>query len=79
MTMTKKNSIPIKLWIETNNNDDMKQLSNKRQQLLELFDWLDFRKLGRVDTLEICAIIIMSVVGSHDTLVQSKSPFANTG
>lgn len=62
MTMTKKNSIPIKLWIES--GDEMKLISNKRQSLLELFDWMDYRKLNRIDTLELFAVIIVAVVGN---------------
>lgn len=70
--MTKKNTCPIKLWIES--PIEMRIISNKRPQLAEMFKWLDFKQLGRINTLELFAVILLSVEGHQELVVQSKSP-----
>jgi hypothetical protein len=49
MTMTKKESVPLKLWMDS--AEEMRIISNKRQSLVELFEWLDFKQLKRIDTM----------------------------
>lgn len=70
-SMTKKGSCPIKLWIES--PTEMRIISNKRPQLAELFKWLDFKQLGRINTLELFAVILMAVDGQMELVVQSKT------
>jgi len=41
MTITKKQSAPLKLWMDS--AEEMRTISNKRQTLAELFEWLDFK------------------------------------
>jgi len=67
--MTKKGSIPIKLWIDS--PQEMRTISNKRAQLVELFNWLDYRGLNRVDTLHIFATILLAIEGNPETVSQN--------
>ena len=64
--MTKKGSTPIKLWFES--PEEMRNISNKRGPLAELFEWLNYRKLGRIDTLELFSVILMSIEGKADVV-----------
>jgi len=50
----------------------MRTISNKRAQLVELFNWLDYRGLNRVDTLHIFATILLAIEGNPETVSQSK-------
>ena len=68
MTMTKKNNAPIKLWLEAH---ELRIISNKRPQLAEMFEWLDFKGLGRINTLELFAVILVAIEGSMETVVQN--------
>jgi len=47
------------------------KLSNKREFLIELFAWLDFRGLGRINTLELFAVIIISAKGTGETMINN--------
>jgi hypothetical protein len=49
MTLTKKETVPLKLWLDS--PDEMRIISNKRQQIVDLFEWLNFKKHDRIDTL----------------------------
>jgi hypothetical protein len=49
LTMTKKGSIPLPLFYE--NVTDMRSISNKRQALAELYQWLNYKGVDRIDTL----------------------------
>mmetsp|Transcript_5514 Transcript_5514/g.3882 ORF Transcript_5514/g.3882 Transcript_5514/m.3882 type:complete len:228 (+) Transcript_5514:88-771(+) len=66
ITMTKKGSTPIKLWFES--PEEMRSISNKRGPVSELFEWLNYRKLGRIDTLELVSVILMSIEGKPDVI-----------
>ncbi len=68
--MTKRNNAPLKLWIES--PTEMRNISNKRPELAQLFDWLDYKKLGRINTLELFSVIIIAVEGNMEQIVQSK-------
>ena len=70
MSMTKRNNAPIKLWIES--PQEMRVISNKRVQLAEIFEWLDYKQLGRINTLELFAVILTAISGSQEMIVQSK-------
>ena len=64
MTMTKKGSVPLKLWYES--VADMRMISNKRQACKDIFEWLDFKHLDRINTLELFAVIIFSLEGTQE-------------
>ena len=68
--MTKRNNAPIKLWIDS--PQEMRVISNKRVQLAEIFEWLDYKQLGRINTLELFAVILTAISGSQEMIVQSK-------
>ena len=70
MTMTKKESVPLKLWMDS--AEEMRIISNKRQSLVELFEWLDFKKLKRIDTMQLIAAIVCSIDGRPDQIINSK-------
>ena len=70
MTMTKKESIPLKLWMDS--AEEMRIISNKRQSLVELFEWLDFRQLKRIDTMQLFAAIVCSIDGRPEQIINSK-------
>jgi cell division protein FtsX len=50
----------------------MRIISNKRQQLKELFEWLDFKKKNRIDTLVLFGVIIVSIEGKPEQVIDSK-------
>jgi len=66
--MTKKNNAPIKLWMEAN---ELRIISNKRGELQAMFEWLDYKGLGRINTLELFAVILVSIEGHIETIVQN--------
>ena len=68
--MTKKESVPLKLWMDS--AEEMRIISNKRQSLVELFEWLDFKKLKRIDTMQLIAAIVCSIDGRPDQIINSK-------
>jgi hypothetical protein len=70
MTMTKKESVPLKLWMDS--AEEMRIISNKRQSLVELFEWLDFRQLKRIDTMQLFAAIVCSIDGRLEQIINSK-------
>jgi len=70
MTMTKKESVPLKLWMDS--AEEMRIISNKRQSLVELFEWLDFKQLKRIDTMQLFAAIVCSIDGRPDQIINSK-------
>jgi hypothetical protein len=70
MTMTKKESVPLKLWMDS--AEEMRIISNKRQSLVELFEWLDFRQLKRIDTMQLFAAIVCSIDGRPEQIINSK-------
>ena len=67
--MTKRNNAPIKLWIDS--PTEMRLISNKRPQLAEIFSWLDYRGLGRINTLELFAVILIAINGPMETIVSN--------
>ena len=69
--MTKKETIPFKLWFDS--VDEMKLISNKKDRLIELFKWLDFKEIGRIDTLQLFSVVFIAVAGQPDTVLKSKS------
>ena len=70
MTMTKRQTAPFKLWIES--PLEMRAFSNKREQLTELFRWLDYRDYKRICAAELFAVFIIAIEGGDDFIVQSK-------
>lgn len=70
MTLTKKESVPLKLWMDS--PEEMRVISNKREQLTNLFQWMDYRQFGRIDTLQLFAVIIIAVAGKSDIQLASK-------
>ena len=70
MSMTKKNNAPIKLWIES--PQEMRVISNKRPQLAALFEWLDYKQLGRINSMELFAVILIATKGGPELIIQSK-------
>ena len=70
MTMTKKESVPLKLWMDS--AEEMRIISNKRQTLVELFEWLDYKQLKRIDTMQLFAAIVCSIDGTPDQIINSK-------
>ena len=67
--MTKKGVAPIKLWFDS--PEEMAQLSNKRPALQEIFKTLDTNKVSRIDTLELFAVILISIQGKFDTIISN--------
>ena len=73
VVLTKKGKIPIKLWLES--PSEMRTISNKRSQLAEIFKWLDFRGLGRIDTLELFVVLIVAIEGSTESVLSNLMVF----
>ena len=69
MTMTKRGSVPLKFWYES--EVEMRNISNKRQACKELFEWVDFKKLNRICSLEVFATIIFSLEGTTEIVGQN--------
>ena len=65
--MTRKGAAPIKLWFDS--HDEMNVLSNKRQAIQDIFKTIDTNKLGRIDTMELFAPIIISIQGKWETIL----------
>lgn len=59
MTMTRKGAAPIKLWFDS--HEEMNVLSNKRQAIQDIFKTIDSSKIGRIDTMELFAPILISI------------------
>jgi hypothetical protein len=68
--MTKKGTAPIKLWFDS--PEEMSILSNKRVSLIEIFKLLDTQGLGRIDTLELFAVILISIEGKFEVILNSN-------
>lgn len=69
MGMTKKGTIPLKLWYGS--DVDMRNISNKRGACKELFEWLDYKKLGRICTMELFAVMVFSLEGLKEVTAQN--------
>ena len=67
--MTKRGTVPLKLWYES--VMDMRSISNKRQACKDLFEWLDYKKLGRICTLELFAVMVFSLDGTKEIIAQN--------
>jgi hypothetical protein len=67
MTMTRKGAAPIKLWFD--NSEEMTVLSNKRQAIQDIFKLMDSSLIGRIDTLELFAPILISIQGKWETIL----------
>jgi hypothetical protein len=65
--MTRKGAAPIKLWFDS--HDEMNVLSNKRQAIQDIFKTIDTNKIGRIDTMELFAPIIISIQGKWETIL----------
>ena len=70
MTMTKKQTVPLKLWFDS--ADEMRCFSNKQDRLQQLFDHLNHRQLQRIDTLQLFAVILIAVPGKPEVTLRSK-------
>ena len=70
MTMTKKQTAPFKLWIES--PTEMRIFSNKRESLITLFKWLDFKGFKRINAAELFAVFIIAIQGNEEFIIQSK-------
>ena len=69
MGMTKKGTIPLKRWYES--DVEMRNISNEQGACKELFEWLDYKKLGRICTMEIFAVKIFSLEGLKEVTAQN--------
>lgn len=49
--------------------DQMYSLSNKRDELTKIFKHLDYRKLGRIDGLELYSTCLLSCEGKFEDLL----------
>ena len=67
MSMTKKRTAPFKLWIES--PLEMRAFSIKREQLVQLFKWLDYRDLGRICSPELFAVFLAGMDGGDESFV----------
>lgn len=68
--MTRKGSSPIKLWFDT--PEEMVILSNKRQAIQDLFKLMENNSgIGRIDTLELFAAIVISTQGKWESMMQN--------
>jgi|LauGreDrversion4_2_1035121.scaffolds.fasta_scaffold368105_2 Ca2+-binding EF-hand superfamily protein len=67
MTMTRKGAAPIKLWFDS--PEEMNVLSNKRQAIQDIFKTIDSGKVGRIDTMELFAPILISIQGKWETIL----------
>jgi hypothetical protein len=68
--MTKKGTAPIKLWFDS--AEEMQLLSNKRNALIDIYKILDTSGIGRIDTMELFAVILLSIEGKFEVLLSSK-------
>jgi len=69
MTITRKGASPIKLWFDS--PEEMYGLSNKREALAKIFAIMNYRKIGRIDTLELFATILISLQGKFEIIIQN--------
>jgi hypothetical protein len=70
MTMTRKGAAPIKLWFD-NPTEEMSVLSNKRQAIQDIFKLMDSAGIGRIDTFELFAPILLSIQGKWETILSN--------
>lgn len=66
MTLTKKGTMPLTLWFDS--VDQMRPITNKREHLIQLFKWLDYRNFNRIDTLVLFAITLVAIDGKPEQL-----------
>jgi hypothetical protein len=69
MSMTRRGAAPIKLWFDS--AEEMAILSNKRAALEHLFKLMDTKGLGRIDTLELCATLLITIQGPWETILNT--------
>lgn len=69
LTMSRKGAAPIKLWFDS--PEEMSVVSNKRQSIQEIFKTLDSGNVGRIDTLELFAVLLLSVQGKWEIILQN--------
>ena len=70
MTLTRNGSSPIKLWYDS--AEEMCALSNKRQIIQDIFKIMDSPSgLGRIDSLEVFASIVLANQGGWNTILQN--------
>ena len=60
----------MKLWFDS--AEEMRIISNKKQQLSELFNWLNYRGLQRIDTMKLFAVIVIAVADKPEVTLNSK-------
>lgn len=51
----------------------MVAISNKRSALVEIFKLMDNTNIGRIDTLELFAVILLSIDGKFEVLLMSNT------
>ena len=73
LKMTKKGKIPIKLWFDS--AEEMAVLSNKKNALAEIFNYMDTKKRGRIDTMELFALIFLALEGKMETKLNNAMNF----
>ena len=73
LDVTKKGKAPIKLYYSS--AEEMYSLSNKRDALQEIFKLMDVDKKGRIDTMELLAVIFIGLQGKYEIKL-SNSMFA---
>lgn len=67
--MTKKGNIPIKLWFDS--PEEMRIMSNKAENLVDLFKVLDIFNFSRIDTLELFSVILISLEGKIEVILNN--------
>lgn len=67
MTITRKGAAPIKLWYDS--YEEMLAFSNKRDSCAKIFQIMDTNKVGRIDTMELFASILVSLLGKFETVI----------
>ena len=69
LTLTKKGFCPLKLWFD--DPTEMRVISNKRDALKQLFEHLDYKKIGRIDTLQFFVVVLFCIQGKEEALINN--------
>jgi len=67
LQMSKKGVAPIKLWFDS--PQEMMVMTNKAQTIETLFKYLDYKGLGRIDSMELLTVIALASDGKIEILL----------
>ena len=67
--MTKRGQAPLPLIFHSVQH--MKELSNKTEPLALIFKHMDYRKLGRIDAMELLSCIMLCIDGTFEAFLKN--------